>query len=104
MVRCVATGSALFLAALFLLSNSDVWAAEGIISKVPDPLNNFCHLKFPAIRENTLFSDRPVLTDPAVGDIIDFYGPCNYDPLGKEEIARQRYEHQLRMRKEYGRD
>ena len=30
------------------------------------------------------------LKDPNDGDIIDFYGPCDYDPLGKEEIARQR--------------
>ena len=27
---------------------------------------------------------------PSEGDIIDFYGPCNYDPLGKAEVMRQR--------------
>ena len=26
------------------------------------------------------------------GDIIDFYGPCDYDPLGKEAVLRQRAE------------
>jgi hypothetical protein len=89
---------------LFGLSESFAWAGEAFISKVPDSSGSFCHLKFPAIRDDTLFSDRPVLKDPSEGDIIDFYGPCNYDPLGRESILRQRYEHRLRRRKEYGSD
>ena len=38
---------------------------------------SYCHLKFPAIREETLSSDHPVLLDPSDGDIIDYYGPCD---------------------------
>jgi hypothetical protein len=34
--------------------------------------------------------DRPVLKDPGTGDILDFYGPCNHDPLGRDEIESQR--------------
>jgi hypothetical protein len=94
--------SVIFFAGVFLLSGS-LAAGEVLISKVPDSSGSFCHLKFPAIRQDTLFSDRPVLKDASEGDIIDFYGPCNYDPLGKDSILRQRYEHKLRMRKEYGR-
>ena len=93
--------SAIFL---FQLSESFVGAGETVISKVSDPSGSFCHLKFPAIRDDTLFSDRPVLKDPSEGDIIDFYGPCNYDPLGRDSILRQRFEHRLRKRKEYGSD
>jgi hypothetical protein len=93
--------SALFL---FLLSESLGEAGEAVISKVPDPSGSFCHLKFPAIRDDTLFSEQPVLKDPSEGDIIDFYGPCNYDPLGRESILRQRFDHRLRKRKEYGSD
>jgi hypothetical protein len=63
---------------------------EGIVTKVADPSGSYCHLKFPAIRKETLYWDRPVLTDPSEGDIIDFYGPCDHDPLGKEEVLRQR--------------
>lgn len=94
--------SLMFFAGVFLLSGS-LWAAEVFISKVPDS-SGYCHLKFPAIRENTLFSNRPVLKDASEGDIIDFYGPCNYDPLGRDAILLQQYEHQLRMRKRYSRD
>ena len=58
-----------------LLSSSVLWAADGVISRSPDASGQSCHLKFPAIRENTLHFDRPQLKDPSEGDIIDFYGP-----------------------------
>jgi hypothetical protein len=50
----------------------------------------YCHLKFPTIREDTLGWNRPVLNGPGSGSIVDFYGPCDYDPLGKNEISIQR--------------
>jgi len=82
---------------LLLSSASDLRSApvdvEGVISKVVAiPGSNYCHLRFAAINEDTLFRDRPVLKDPSEGDIIDFYGPCDYDPLGKTEIEGQRAE------------
>ena len=85
------------VAGVFLLCGSLVWAGEAVISRVPDPSGSFCHLRFPAITEDTLFSDQPVLKEPSEGDIIDAYGPCNFDPLGKESVVRQRRDHQLRM-------
>jgi hypothetical protein len=90
MLRRPVFKSTLYLLATYLLSNCLLSAAEGIISKVPDSTGKFCHLKFPAMREDTLSWNRPVLKDPSEGDIIDFYGPCDYDPLGKEEIQRQK--------------
>jgi hypothetical protein len=80
----------LFLTGALVLSSPLLWAAEGIIFRVPDPSGNYCHLKFPAIRPDTLSWPQPVLKDPSEGDIIDFYGPCDHDPLGKDEIQRQR--------------
>ncbi|HLN88098.1 MAG TPA: hypothetical protein VK200_16580 [Candidatus Limnocylindrales bacterium] len=74
----------------FWLDIAQVWGAEGVITRTPVSGGNYCRLRFPAIREETLFSSRPVLKDPTDGDIVDFYGPCDYDPLGKEEIRRQR--------------
>ena len=86
-------------AAISLLDSPLLWAGEGVISKVPNPTGEFCHLKFPAIKEETLYWHRPVLKDPSQGDIIDFYGPCNHDPLGKEEIRRQRDDFERRQRR-----
>jgi len=91
-------------AGVFLLCGSLGWAGEAAISRVPDPSGSFCHLRFPAIREDTLFSDNPVFKDASEGDIIDAYGPCNFDPLGRDSILRQRRDHQIRMDREYGGD
>ena len=83
-----------FLAALLLVGSfgttGALAAAEGVISNATFTPGSYCHLTFPAIREETLASDRPVLKDPSEGDIVDFYGSCDHDPLGQDEIARQR--------------
>jgi hypothetical protein len=104
MVKLNGLRLARFSAGVFLLCGSFVWAGEAGISKVPDPSGRFCHIRFPAIREDTLFSDQPILKDVSEGDIIDVYGPCNFDPLGRESVLRQRRDHEIRMRREYGRD
>ena len=73
-----------------ILNDTHGWGAEGIIFKQADPSGTYCHLQFPRIREETLNWERPVLKDPSEGDIVDYYGPCDYDPLGKAEIYRQK--------------
>jgi hypothetical protein len=82
------------LAALLLVgslgASSTFGATEGVISNAVFTPGSYCHLTFPAIREETLSWDRPVLKDPSSGDIIDFYGSCDHDPLGKDEITSQR--------------
>ena len=45
-------------------------------------------MKFPTIREDTLFSANPVLAESAAS--IDFYGPCDHDPLGTDEMRTQK--------------
>ena len=71
-----------------------------VIRRVPVEGTNYCRLWFPAIREDTLFSSQPRLKDPNEGDIIFLYGPCDYDPLGSEEIHRQRADAELNRRRE----
>ncbi len=50
----------------------------------------YCHLKFPAIEPHTLAGTTPTLKSADSGDIVDFYGPCDHDPVGYEEVCRQR--------------
>lgn len=69
-------------------------AADGILLKQDDPPGSYCHLKFPAIRQSTLGDGQPQLKPSSTGDIIDFYGPCDENPLGKDEIRSQRIEHE----------
>ena len=74
-------------------------SARGVISQDAMTDGSYCHTKFEAIREETLAFSQPVLKD--VDDIIDFYGPCNHDPLGKDEIQRQKIEEQHRFAHDY---
>src|SRR2546430_12577470 len=73
--------------------------AEAVISKDVLADGSYCHTKFESIREDTLASSQPVLKD--TDDIVDFYGACNHDPLGKEEIQSQKIEMQHRFQSEY---
>ncbi len=74
-----------------------VLAADGFLLKVPAKSGDYCHLKFPAIDPNTLGTRHPRLENPAGADIIDYYGPCDHDPLGKDEVQTQ-------IREEWERD
>ena len=103
MARLKGLCSMLFLTGtLVVLWSSILWSAEGIISKAPDSSGIYCNLKFPAIKEDTLTSNRPQLKDPSEGDIVDFYGPCDHDPLGKEEVQRQKGDIQREKHRQFG--
>jgi hypothetical protein len=104
-----------FLAGLLLIgtlgATATAMAADGVISKqqLPPGLiykqvltpGSYCHLKFPAIREETLSSDHPVLLDPSDGDVIDYYGSCDEDPLGKDQVHEQKLDAYHRWANDY---
>ena len=104
-----------FLAGLLLIgslgASGTATAADRVISKQELPPGviykqeltpgSYCHLKFPAIREETLASDHPVLKDPSEGDIIDYYGPCDEDPLGADQVHEQKLDHYHRFQHDY---
>src|SRR3954469_12821585 len=75
-----------------ILSSSLFWgvsvAGGQEILSVPAESSGYCHLKFPTIRDDTLFSATPVLNDSSSS--IDFYGSCDHDPLGTDEIRTQK--------------
>jgi hypothetical protein len=73
--------------------------AQGVISQDVMTNGSYCHTKFESIREETLASSRPVLKDS--DDFVDFYGPCNHDPLGKDEIQAQKIEAEHRFANDY---
>ena len=50
----------------------------------------YCHLRFPAIRPSTITTAKPTLKPATTNDIIDFYGACDYDPVGKEQVIKQK--------------
>ncbi|MFQ5918282.1 MAG: hypothetical protein ACE5I0_10780 [Candidatus Binatia bacterium] len=82
----------MLLAGILGVAAFSMWVG-GVFSKVIEsPGSNYCQIQFPAIREETLYTNRPVLKDWSEGDIVDFVGPCGHNPLGKDEIEAQRAE------------
>jgi hypothetical protein len=76
-------------------------SADGVLSKTQLKGGNYCHLRFPAIRPSTVGTAHPQLKSATTGDIVDFYGPCQHDPLGKNEVANQEQEDELRWENNY---
>lgn len=56
----------------------------------------YCHTKFPAIEARTLTNDQPVVKNAGTGDLVDFYGPCDENPAGADQVQEQRFEDQFR--------
>jgi hypothetical protein len=73
------------------LARAEVVGGQESTVKVPFSDGSYCHMKFPPMREQTLSWDRPVL-DESAGNVVDFYGPCDHDPTGKDQIENQRRE------------
>jgi hypothetical protein len=63
--------------------------AEGTVQKVASTADGYCHLKIPAARPSTLANEKPELKS-SNADVIDYYGPCDIDPTGKDIIAPQK--------------
>jgi hypothetical protein len=75
-------------------------AADGVLVK-EEGGENYCHMKFPAMRQRTLASDHPQLKRSDTGDVIDFYGACDESPTGNDQVIAQKQEEQFRFGREY---
>jgi hypothetical protein len=47
---------------------------------------NYCHIKYAAYSEQSL---RTGNLEFNASDVIDMYGPCNFDPSSPEEVRKQ---------------
>ena len=92
-----------FLAALLFAGTlgalNNAIAQDGVLSEDEFAGTGYCHMTFPAIAQHTLGNDQPELSSK--GDVIDFYGPCNENPVGKDQVQTQRLEEQHRWQTEY---
>jgi hypothetical protein len=87
----------LFTSTLGALNNAI--AEDGILSKDQFTASSYCHETFPAIRPSTLDDAKPQLSSS--GDVVDFSGPCNEKPTGKDQVQEQKLEAQHRLEMEY---
>jgi hypothetical protein len=89
----------IFIAALGA-SATRTWAKDGFpshgnsgdVATTPLSAANYCNLKFPALRPSTIGTSDPQLKNPNTGDIVDYYGPCDHNPVGKDEMLEQEHE------------
>jgi hypothetical protein len=92
-----------FLAALLFTGTlgalNNAIAQDGILSKDEFAGTGYCHMKFPAIARHTLGNDQPELSSK--DDVIDFYGPCDENPLGQDQIQAQKLDDQRRWEFEF---
>ena len=72
-------------------------AADGVVVEGQLTPGSYCHEKFPAITERSLGDNQPQLKQSTTGDVVDYYGPCDEDPTGKDQIVSQKLEHEHQM-------
>jgi hypothetical protein len=91
-----------FLVALLLVAGFVANSSADVLSKTESaPDSNYCHLRFTAITAESLATEQPVTKGSDSGDIIDFYRPCNENPMGQDQIAAQKLDQQHRWQIEY---
>ncbi len=90
--------AALALGAAPVLAQDDIEAAPPtVVGEVPAVPTSYCHMKFPAIDKGTLGTDHPRLENPDEGDMIDYYGPCRHNPVGRSEVRQQELDEQWKI-------
>ena len=57
-----------------------------VVKEVALESDNYCHIKYMAFTEQSLKAGHPEFNPY---DIVDMYGPCNFDPKSPEEIQKQ---------------
>ncbi len=89
-----------FLAGLFLIGSltaaNSATAADNnnIEERVPLTAGTYCHEKFPAIQGRTLGTDDPQFKKD--DDTVDYYGPCDEKPAGKDQQWEQKLDQEQR--------
>jgi len=78
------------LAGVLFIGTMGAMAEGHILGKDDITAGSYCHEKFPAIVPSTLGDDQAALRDSSTGDVFDFYGPCNEDPKGKDQVEEQK--------------
>ena len=72
-----------------LLLGAATVGADELVLKVPAEAGAYCHMKFPPVLKESLAWERPIL-DESAGHVVDFYGPCDYDPTSIDAIREHR--------------
>ena len=89
---------------LFFASSlaGNVIADDGVSAMVKEPAGqDYCDMRFPAIRPKTLATNHPILKSSSTGDMIDFSGSCDESPTGPDQVAKQRFDESRHLSDDY---
>ncbi len=79
--------SAVLAAGLTAGANHAVASDAGIVYKqAASEDSNYCHIKYMALTQESLQNGVPEFNP---SDIVDMYGPCNFDPQSPDEVRKQ---------------
>ena len=78
----------LFLSSMLLWDVATATADERIV-KTPLDLPGYCHMQFPEMRSDTFVWDRAELADGSRNTVAFFYGSCDHQAPGADEIRAQ---------------
>ena len=85
-----------FLSAALLVGGFVAAGNADVLSQTESALgDNYCH------SADSLVTNHPISKDPDSGDIIDFYGPCNENPVGQDQVVAQKLDQQHRRQNEF---
>lgn|SRR5512147_2485769 len=62
---------------------------------------NYCNMRFPAMTQKSLASKHPQLKNAQTGDVIDYSGPCDETPTGKDQVQKQKHEESFMFGRAY---
>lgn len=104
---CVSKKAKIALSILSL-AGTVAWSAAAVyamdadrITKVREQEGSYCHMRFPAMLSSTLASDHPRLKSARSGDTVDYYGSCDHNPQGRDELISQRHDRERRWQNDY---
>ena len=79
--------SALFALSLTAGASQAIAEQDGIVYKqVSSSDSSYCHIKYMAFTAESL---RTGALEFEPSDVIDRYGPCNFDPKSQQEVQNQ---------------
>ncbi|HEU0209806.1 MAG TPA: hypothetical protein VFQ78_12620 [Candidatus Udaeobacter sp.] len=86
-----------------VLVGSLVGSAYAVDNNVPssESSDNYCHLKFPAIRPRSLASAEPQTKSSTSGDVIDYYGRCDESPTSQDQVISQKHDEEFSFGRNY---
>ena len=93
-------GSVISAIALVGSLAGSAYAVEGVLTN-DEAAEDYCHMKFRAIRPRTLDTENPQVKSTTTGDVIDYYGACDETPTSQSQVLEQKHDEEFSFGRNY---